>query len=107
MAWEDLWRDLQLHLDDDTFAEFAVLFEGRSVGPTLISSDWWLLYYLDEAAHAWGDEGLKANPPDPAVAERHALIFEGAVVFKGSRDEAVAFVRGALAGRIQPRTGNA
>ena len=80
------------------------LLEARSAGPTLTDTDDCLLIYLDEAAGAWGNEGLDAEPPDPTVADRHGLIHKGSVAFKGSPAEAVKFLRGIVEGRTQPPT---
>jgi hypothetical protein len=104
VLWNDLWNDLQLHLEPDEFDEFVALLEARSAGPTLTDTDDWLLIYLDEAARAWGNEGLDAQPPDPTVVDRHGLIHEGSVAFKGSPAEAVEFLRGIVEGRRQPPT---
>jgi len=101
VLWNDLWNDLQLHLEPD---EFVALLEARSAGPTLTDTDDWLLIYLDEAAGAWGNEGLAAEPSDPTVADRHGLIHKGSVAFKGSPAEAVEFLRGIVEGRTQPPT---
>jgi hypothetical protein len=101
-VWDDLWNDLQLNLPPDEFDEFVALLEARSAGPTLTDTDDDLLTCLDEAARAWGNEGLDAEPPDPTVAARHALIYKGSVAFKGSPAEAVKFLRGIVEGRTQP-----
>jgi hypothetical protein len=103
LLWQDLWHDLQLHLPTDIFDEFVALFAGRSAGPALTDTDDWLLMYLDEAAGAWGNEGLDTDPPDPTVADLHGLIHEGSVVFEGSPGEAVEFLRGILEGREYSR----
>ena len=104
LLWDDLWNDLQLNLPPDEFDEFVALLEARSAGPTLTDTDDGLLMCLDEAAGAWGNEGLDAEPPDPTVAARHGLIHEGSVAFKGSPAEAVEFLRGIVEGRTQPPT---
>ena len=104
VLWNDLWNDLQLNLSPDEFDEFVALLKARSAGPTLTDTDDWLLIYLDEAAGAWGNEGLDAEPPDPTVAARHRLIYKGSVAFKGSPAEAVKFLRGIVEGRTQPPT---
>ena len=104
LLWDDLWNDLQLNLSPDEFDEFVALLEARSAGPTLTDTDDWLLIYLDEAARAWGNEGLDAEPPDPTVADHHSLIHKGSVAFKGSPAEAVKFLRGIVEGRTQPPT---
>jgi hypothetical protein len=102
LLWDDLWNDLQLNLPPDDFDVFVALLEARSAGPTLTDTDDWLLIYLDEAAGAWGREGLHAQPPDPIVVDRHGLIHKGSVAFKGSPAEAVEFLRGIVEGRTQP-----
>ena len=102
VLWNDLWNDLQLNLSPDEFDEFVALRKARSAGPRLTDTDDDLLIYLDEAAGAWGREGLHAQPPDPTVAARHALIYKGSVAFKGSPAEAVKFLRGIVEGRTQP-----
>lgn len=99
LLWNDLWNDLQMNLQPDDFDEFVALREARSAGPTLTDTDDTLLMYLDEAAGAWGNEGLAAEPPDPTVADRHGLIHKGSVAFKGSPAEAVEFLRGIVEGR--------
>jgi hypothetical protein len=104
LLWNDLWNDLQLNLSPDTFDEFVALLEARSAGPMLTDTDDDLLICLDEAAGAWGNEGLDAEPPDPTVADRHGLIHKGSVAFKGSPAEAVEFLRGIVEGRTQPPT---
>jgi hypothetical protein len=106
LLWEDLWPDgqLLLALPTDIFDDFEALFAERSAGPTLTDIDDDLLICLDEGAGAWGNDGLDADPPDPTVADRHGMIHEGSVVFKGSPAEAVEFLRGILEGRIQPPT---
>src|SRR5262245_55039770 len=74
MAWRDLWHDIKLNASPKIFREYEALVEKRSAGPTLTGTDRWLLTYLAEAAREWGNEGLDAKPPNPAVADHHARI---------------------------------
>ena len=51
-----------------------------------------------------GARGPGCRATDPTVADRHGLIHEGSVAFKGSPAEAVEFLRGIVEGRTQPPT---
>ena len=76
LAWPELRPT-----DEDWFGDFENLLRDLSAGPTLNEADDELHDRLAINASALG--GLKADPPDDAVAARHSRLYQDSIVFEG------------------------